>query len=56
MRTRVYPVILYVRTVILGPKKPISQLRILKKKILKEKKAPTSRANHGFFAKLEISE
>lgn len=33
VRTRVYPVILYARPVILGPKKPISHLRILKKKI-----------------------
>jgi hypothetical protein len=38
MRTRVNPVILYERTVILGVKKSLSQLRILKKKISSQKK------------------
>jgi hypothetical protein len=37
MRTRVYPVILYAQTVILGPEKPISQLRISEKKIGRKK-------------------
>lgn len=41
VRTRVYPVILYARTVILRPKKTIPLLRILEKKISKQKNVQT---------------
>ena len=45
VRTRVYPVILYGRTVILGPEKSISQLRISEKKIGSKKMPSQTRQN-----------
>jgi hypothetical protein len=43
--TRVNPVILYARTVILGPKKSISQLRISEKKFGRKKMPSQTRQN-----------
>lgn len=48
MRTRVYPVILDGHPVILGPKKSLSQLRILKKKF-EAKKMPRLARHKSFF-------
>lgn len=51
VRTRVYPVILYIHTVILGPKKSKVPLRISEKKILKKKLPRLTEAKIGFSAK-----